>query len=1280
MATFNDTRSDQKYFKRNYVEVLEILTPDFYLDEDIGTFGKQVSPIDELINSHIRIASSFNTIFNISGTTGGLPLRALSGIASYFIKQNDILRLDAFDFDRLVLSPLGKKLKDFTTSGEFRSYVVSSLLPNIRLNNPNYLFGQTTKADAHDYLIENLSWLYFLNLSGPAGLRYQPSAYVANLMVEKLYYGDTIYLNDGIKGLENYIFRNTGVCSLFQTFIPTNFTARSGQYTSGTQQLEKLETLIDVVYSPLKTDARDYRVQDAFDDYLSVNTYLETLESSGVFHRLLKAISFGMFDINDQVSNLLLLKSIDDCPEQYLPYLANLIGWELIGPNPERWRTQLKVAVDIYKAKGTKESLDLVMRTLFGQNNASAQNLTSEITELWESYIPNLLYYALCTETSAFDSFDVWSPLVANALNIPDYSETDMDTNIRFVVDDILRRAVYLFPENFFIGTSQFRPNDSDFVFRYRGRVTNIPPWEYEKYYKYCSLTTDMLEYFRDRLVCLGVRREFADYWYTYIYDNVFDPARASSRNGFLFFTTTYQTPPNYNYILATLNQAKYKFLPLWNGKSSHFNFIVNSAAFDINADVLQIGSFTGLKSIARTLNLFVPAHAIPNFDLTAEDSDNAGYNEIVCAEAVYTPDDVFVSGAIGGFEISGMNMSSLGRIFKRTDVDALSDLVYASTTPISNLNRTSVRRRSHKNLLPKDGWYYRDGFNMPPYLAPSTFQNFDYYMPLGYIPSAGKYVSITNYSAIPQVYTKCEDLSSSSVINGVVTSSTFPCRGINNYVSACSRYSTRGDCDPIIGLMHRKFISRAYDDASASLQTESVYNLYDSSAYYSDIALNLANASGGPSSIQEYFDFEFGRGVHRAYKSYVTYFSGHDISEELLDLSGGPNIISHAYGPLVYNGFFDRTGSAASAYGLITSSLSNTVSINSGNGSGVLSPLGTASGTYVASTVSSLYIEKYEFRNPHILSGVEFVQTSGDSENNSFTVYNLTVSDARIYQENFAFGNPLVKLKSNSFFGLPRLRFSLKNYSTPNFLIPEHDFNFKVRYFAARESGGYIGGAGVGVWIHTDPENGYVWSYDKNYNWVINSVSALTLSKVQELSHTTYYPLQSIPDTILTSSIPCIEQVFSTSSITKVGVDNLVSSLFVDFDVKFDTLNPPICIPNYYSVEGRQVHRSTQGYTIEVYMLPESGTDSYVMLDYVEAKDLTLNEDVSEFDPSELLTAYRYFVSLAEDRASRVATITSGTFETSGGSRLNYRYHPDWGTQSKSAGFNQYTTIDIYR
>jgi hypothetical protein len=1280
MTNFNDIASNQKYFKRNYVEVLEMLTPDLYLDDDVATFGKQISPLDRLINSHIDIAKNFNTIFNISGTTEGSALRSFSGIASYFVKQNNILKLDAFDFERLILKPLNKRLKDFTTSGEFNAYITSTLLPNIQLNKPNYLFGLLTQDEAHDYLIENMSWLYFLNLSGPAGLAYQPSSYVRDILVNKTFYGDTIYLNDGIKGLQNHIWRNTSVCSLFQNFIPTGFTSGSDKYTSGTLPLEKLETLIDVIYSPLQTDSKDYRVQNAFDDYLSTSSYLETLESSGVFHRLLKAISFGMFDINDQVSNLLLLKSIDDCPEQYLPYLAELIGWELIGPNPERWRTQLKSAVEVYKAKGTKTALDVVTKTLFGDSYQQNSFMSSKIEELWESYIPNLIYYALNTETSAFDNFDIWTRSVADALGITEYSETNMDTNIRFVVDDILRRAVSLFPDNFYIGDSPFRINDEDFVFKYRDRITNIPPWEYEKYYKYCTVTRGLLDYIYDRLVCLGVRRAFADQLYTYIDENVLLSTRESSRNGFLFFTKQYQTPPNYNEILGTLNQSKYKFLPMWNGKSSHFSFDVSSSTFDVNVDVLQIGSYTGLKSIGRILELFVPAHAIPNFDLTVTDFDSVGYNELVCEDAVFAIDDVFVSGAIGGFEFSGMNMSSLGRVFKRTDVDTLEDFVFTSTVPLSNLKRTSVRRRSHKNLLPKEGWYYRDGFNMPPYLAPSTVQNYNNYMPLGYIPSAGKFVSIPYYSSLPQVYTRCEDLRSSSVINGVTTSNTFPCRGITYELPACSKYSTRGDCDPIIGLIHSKIVSRAYGQAYEDIQNESAASAYDASAYYSDIARNLSNASGGPSSIQEFFDFGFGMGVHRSYKDYVTYFSGHDLSEEILDLSGGPNIISHTYGPLLFNGFFDKSGSAATTYSLITSSLSSPKLINSGQGSGILSPLGGPSGTYVASTTNSLYIQKYEFRNPHILSGIEFVQTSGDSESNSFTVYNLNTSDSRTAQDNFSYGNPLIKLKSASFFGLPRLRFSLKNYGTPNFLIPEHEFDITVRYFAGKESGGFIGGAAVGMWIHTDPEGGYVWSYNKNFDWVITPVSDLNLQKVEELSHFNAYPVQTIPNTILTSSIPCIDQVFNTSAITKVNIDNLVSEVFKDFTVKVNTLNPPICIPNYYGVSGKQVHRSNQGYTIEVFMLPDETNNSYVVLDYVGMKDTTLNDYVSEFEPTELLTSYRYFVDVASARASRQASITSGIFETSGGSRINYRHHPDWGPQTKSAGFNQYTSIDIYR
>lgn len=1300
MSTFSQFEDrGKKYFKHNYIEVLESLTPAFYLNDDLSTFGQQVSPIDEIINSHIDTVKKFNTIFNISGTTEGSALRTFSGAAGYFIKQNDPLKLDAFDFERLILYPLGRRFKEFSTSAEFKSYVVSTLLPNIRLNSPNYLFNTRNKAAAHDYLIKNLSWLYFLNKADSSSLRYQPSSYVSDLLVNKLYYGETIRLNDGIKGLTNYIWRNYTTCSLFSPLIPTSYKQGSEKFTSGTQSLEKLETLIDVIYSPLLSDAKDTRVQDAFDNYIAVGDYKKTAESAGAFRKLLVAISYGMFDINDQVSNILLLHSIDDCPDQYLPYLAEIIGWELIGPNPDRWRTQLKNAVAIYKAKGTKAALKLVTDTLFGignsprgqsvatvdisnsdtiesgENLADSREINSNIDELWESYLPNLLYYALATECSAFDSFDIWSRSTANALNIPDYSETDMDTNIRFVVDDIIRRAAYLFPDKFFIGTVPFALNESTFVFKYRNRITNTPPWEMEKYYRYCGLDRAMLDYFYDRLVCLGVRRSFVDDWYSYVDKHVFSDERVSSRNGWLFFTANNELPSNYDSILSKLDQKRYKFLPLWNGKSSHFNLSLTASTFNINTDALQFGSYTGLQSVSRAVDVFTPAHAIPNLDLNILDFDYAGYNELVSISPLFTPDDVFVSGAIGGYELSGMNMSSLGRIFKRTSVDSLSDAVYTSTIPISNLKRTSVRRRSYKNLIPKDGWYYRDGFNMPPFLAPSSTQNYNYYLPLGYIPSAGKYVSIPNYNSLPQVYTKCEDLYSNSIINGVVTSSTFPCRGTRFELSSWETYSTRGDAAPIIGLMHRKFVERSYLSA---LQDLAIANLTNTVAISS--AINNSNASGGPSSINEFFDFKFGKGIHRAYKQYVTSFSGHDIGDALLELSGGPNIISHTYGPLLFNGFFDNTGSAANQYNLITSTVGSEVVINAASGTGILSLMGSSYGTYVASTAQSLYVEKYELRNPHILSGIEFVQTSGDSEKNSFVVYNLNVSDAREAQENFAYGNPLVKMKSSSFYGLPRLRFNLKNYGTPNFLSPEHNFELTTRFYIGKESGGLAGGGAIAIWIHTDPEDGYIWSYNQNFDWVVDPVSAINLQKAQELSHYFPVPLYQIPDTILSGSIPCINQVFETTSITKVGIENLTSSLFSEAKIKFNTFNPPICIPNYYSTVAKQVHRLNQGYTVEIFMLPDDSNNTYTLLDYVDCKDVTLSADVSTYTPHELLTIFRYFVDVAGDRASRQASITSGIFNTSGGSRINYRYHPDWGTNSKSAGHDQYTEIDIYR
>jgi hypothetical protein len=46
---------------------------------------------------------------------------------------------------------------------------------------------------------------------------------------------------------------------------------------------------------------------------------------------------------------------------------------------------------------------------------------------------------------------------------------------------------------------------------------------------------------------------------------------------------------------------------------------------------------------------------------------------------------------------------------------------------------------------------------------------------------------------------------------------------------------------------------------------------------------------------------------------------------------------------------------------------------------------------------------------------------------------------------------------------------------------------------------------------------------------------------------------------------------------------------------------------------------------------------------------------------------------------ASRDATITSGTLELSGGSRLNYRTQPDWTPGvTKQGTYNNYTNVEL--
>ncbi|HAT64922.1 MAG TPA: hypothetical protein DCS66_10015, partial [Flavobacteriaceae bacterium] len=47
------SKSDQTYFKRNYLDVLKIITPNIYFDDDIDLSGTEVGATSQVINSHL---------------------------------------------------------------------------------------------------------------------------------------------------------------------------------------------------------------------------------------------------------------------------------------------------------------------------------------------------------------------------------------------------------------------------------------------------------------------------------------------------------------------------------------------------------------------------------------------------------------------------------------------------------------------------------------------------------------------------------------------------------------------------------------------------------------------------------------------------------------------------------------------------------------------------------------------------------------------------------------------------------------------------------------------------------------------------------------------------------------------------------------------------------------------------------------------------------------------------------------------------------------------------
>jgi len=58
--------SPRKFFKRNFKDLLDIVTPEIYKIEDFNLSGEGLSETNKIINSHIDIANNINSVISIS--------------------------------------------------------------------------------------------------------------------------------------------------------------------------------------------------------------------------------------------------------------------------------------------------------------------------------------------------------------------------------------------------------------------------------------------------------------------------------------------------------------------------------------------------------------------------------------------------------------------------------------------------------------------------------------------------------------------------------------------------------------------------------------------------------------------------------------------------------------------------------------------------------------------------------------------------------------------------------------------------------------------------------------------------------------------------------------------------------------------------------------------------------------------------------------------------------------------------------------------------------------
>ncbi len=73
------TPNPRKFYKTNFVELIDLITPEVYQTEDLDISGTEVNPVSQVINSHINVANNISTV---------IPLSAVPNTQTSTIKHN----------------------------------------------------------------------------------------------------------------------------------------------------------------------------------------------------------------------------------------------------------------------------------------------------------------------------------------------------------------------------------------------------------------------------------------------------------------------------------------------------------------------------------------------------------------------------------------------------------------------------------------------------------------------------------------------------------------------------------------------------------------------------------------------------------------------------------------------------------------------------------------------------------------------------------------------------------------------------------------------------------------------------------------------------------------------------------------------------------------------------------------------------------------------------------------------------------------------------------------